>query len=182
MKPRSYSSEGIVMARRDFGEADRILVIYTKNYGRISFIAKGVRRPKSRKRGHIEVFNHLRFQAAAGHGLDIMTEAEVINDFKNIRSSLNKISLAYYVVEVVSKITHESEPNPELFEYLLNTLTKLSKVSKLKDLRIKFVSDLLVMMGYWPEDKKLVNPDDVLEEVSERQISSVRVGKRMLEN
>lgn len=170
------------MARRDFGEADRILVIYTKNYGRVSFIAKGVRRPKSRKRGHIEVFNYLRFQAAAGHGLDIMTEAEVIDDFKNIRSSLNKVSLAYYLVEVVSKITHESEPNPELFAYLLSTLTKLSKVSKLKDLRIKFVSDLLVMMGYWPEGQKLVNPDEVLEEVSERQISSVRVGKRMLEN
>lgn len=170
------------MARRDFGEADRILVLYTKNYGRVSFIAKGVRRPKSRKRGHIEVFNHLRLQASAGHGLDLMTEAEVIDDFKNIRQSLKKVSLAYYIVEVVGKITHESEPNPELFDYLLNTLSKLETAKKLKDLRLKFVSDLLVIMGYWPEGEKLLNPDQVLEEVSERQISSVRVGKRMLEN
>ena len=63
MKPRSYTSEGIVLARRNYGEADRILVIYSKNFGRVSYMAKGVRRPKSRKRGHIEVFNYIKFQA-----------------------------------------------------------------------------------------------------------------------
>ena len=51
MKPRSYTSEGVVLARRHFGEADRILVLYTKNFGRISLIAKGVRRPKAGKGG-----------------------------------------------------------------------------------------------------------------------------------
>jgi DNA repair protein RecO (recombination protein O) len=109
MKPHSFASEGVVLARRNFGEADRILVLYTKNLGRISLLAKGIRRPKSKKRGHVEVFNIIRLQAVSGRGLDLIIEAEVIEDFKEIRTSLKKISLAYYIAEVIGRITHEGE-------------------------------------------------------------------------
>ena len=111
MKPRTYTSEGIILARKNYGEADRIISVFSKDQGRVSMMAKGARRPKSRKRGHIEVFNRVRFQAITGRGLDIMTEAEVIDDFKQIRTSLKKISLAYYLAEVIGRITHEGEGN-----------------------------------------------------------------------
>jgi DNA repair protein RecO (recombination protein O) len=180
VKPHSYTSEGIVLGRRDFGEADRILVLYTKNFGRISLIAKGVRRPKSKKRGHIEVFNLVRFQAVTGHGIDLMTEAEVADDFKEIRKSLKKVSLAYYFSEVIGRITHEQEPNLDLFNLIVNYLIELKNATELKKLREDFIGELLVLMGYWPIGKKLTDPDEKLEEVIERQINSVRVGKRML--
>ncbi len=177
MKPRSYTSEGIVLARRNFGEADRILVVYSKNFGRISLIAKGIRRPKSRKRGHVEVFSLLNFQASAGHGLDMMTEAELIDDYGEIRKSLNKISLAYYFSEVLGRITHEGEPNIELFDLILKYLNKLKKTNGLRALRMSFISELLILLGYWPEGKELEDPDKELERVIERQVFSKRVGK-----
>src|SRR5688572_30089534 len=132
MKPHSYSGEGFVLARRNFGEADRILSLYTKDHGRVSLIAKGTRRPKSRKRGHIEVFNYVKFQAVKGNGIDLMSEAEVIDDFKEVRLSLKKVSLAYYMSEVVGKITHEQESNTELFNLLLESFTTLKKAKRLK--------------------------------------------------
>jgi DNA repair protein RecO (recombination protein O) len=181
MKPRSYTSEGIVLARRNFGEADRILVLYTKTHGRTSLIAKGVRRPKSKKRGHVEVFNLINFQAISGRGLDLMTEAEVIEDFKEIRISLKKVSLAYYFAEVVGRITHEGEANSEIYNLILESFEKLKDAKELKKLRLDFVSKLLVTMGYWPLGKALQDPDKALEEVIERQISSSRVGKRMVQ-
>ena len=181
MKPHSYSGEGIVLNRRNYGEADRILSVYTKYHGRISLMAKGTRRPKSRKRGHIEVFNLVKFQAVSGHGIDLMTEAEVIEDFASIRKSLKKISLTYYFMEVISRITHEGESNIELFNLIFNTLTKLETTKKLRELRLDFVGKLLVLMGYWPHDKDLDNPDEELEKVIERQIYSERVGKRMIQ-
>ena len=95
MKPHSYTSEGIVLARRNYGEADRILSVYSKDHGRIALMAKGIRRPKSRKRGHVEVFSHVKFQSISGRGIDLMTEAEIVDDFKEIRKSLKKVSLAY---------------------------------------------------------------------------------------
>jgi DNA repair protein RecO (recombination protein O) len=180
MKPHSYTSEGIVLGRKNYGEADRIVSVYSKNHGRISLMAKGIRRPKSRKRGHLEIFSFFNFQASVGHGIDLMTEADITDDFKEIRKSLPKISLAYYFMEVVGKITHENEKNQELFDLILSSLNKLKDETKLKKFRYEFIGKLLVLMGYWPDKKILTNPDKVLEEVIEKQISSVRVGKRVL--
>lgn len=182
IRSHSYSSEGIILGRKNYGEADRILSVYCRDHGRITLIAKGIRRPKSKKRGHVEVFSLVKFQANTGHGIDLMTEADIADDFKEIRKSLSKVSLAYYFMEVVGKITHEGEKNGELFDLILSSLNKLKTEIKLKELRLSFIKNLLVLMGYWPSGQHLESPDEVLEEVIERQIYSQRVGKRMLEN
>jgi DNA repair protein RecO (recombination protein O) len=181
MKPHAYSGEAIVLGRKNYGEADRIVSVYSKGYGRIALIAKGIRRPKSRKRGHLEIFSLLRFQAVSGHGIDLITEADITDDFKEIRKSLPKVSLAYYFMEVIGKITHENEQNIDLFNLILDSLNKLKTETRLKEFRLDFVLKLLTIMGYWPRGQKLPNPDEVLEEVIERQIYAQRVGKRMLE-
>ena len=181
MKPRSYTSQGVILARRNFGEADRILVIYSKDFGRISLIAKGIRRPKSKKRGHVEIFSLVNFQAVSGHGMDTMTEAELVDDFKEVRKSLNKISLAYYFAEVIERITHEGEPNTELFDLIIEFLKKLKKTNSLRILRLDFILNLLTLMGYWPKGKEMRDPDETLEGIIERQVFSKRVGKRMVE-
>ena len=181
MKPRSYTDSGVVLAKRNYGEADRILIVYSQNHGKIALIAKGVRRPKSRKRGHIEIFNLVRFQAVSGRGIDLMTEAEVINDFSQIRKNLKKVSLAYYFCEVTGKITHDGEPNLEVFNLLTENLEKLKSAKELKTLRLDFIFRMLTILGFWPRGKTLSNPDEKLEEVIERQLTSVRVGKLMLQ-
>lgn len=180
MKPHAYSGEGFVLSRRNFGEADRLLSLYTKDNGRISLIAKGVRRPKSKKRGHIEVFTLVKFQANKGNSIDIMTEAEVIEDFDRIRQSLKKVSLAYYISEVIGKITHEYEPNTTLFDLIYTTFSKLKTTKLLRALRQDFILNLLTLTGYWPEGKTMTNHDQDLADVIERQLHSERVGKRLL--
>lgn len=177
MKPRSYTDSGIVLARKSLGEADRIIVVYSKNHGRLALLAKGVRRPKSRKRGHVESFNLVEFQAVASRGIDLMTEAEVKEDFKNIKKSLKKVSLAFYICEVVGKTTREHEQNTDIFYLLKDSLARLSEAKELKKLRMEFIEKLLIVLGFWPGGKKLINPDEKLEEVVERGISSLRVGK-----
>lgn len=180
MKLHAYTSEGIILGRINYGEADRIISLFSKDKGRSSLMAKGVRRLKSRKRGHIEMFSKIKYQASVGHGIDLMTEAEVVDDFKDIRKSLKKISLAYYFMEVVGKITHEGEGNLGVYELLENSLERLKGTIHLKDLRLEFINNLLILLGYWPENKALDNPDAKLEEIIERQIYSERVGKRMI--
>lgn len=180
MIPRSFSSEGFVLARRDFGEADRIIDVYSKEKGKISLIAKGVRRPKSRKRGHLEIFSKVKFQAASGRGMDIMTEVETIDDYGAVRKSMKKISLAYYFMEVAGKITHEGGESAGVYYLLSDSMEELKSALKLKALRIDFVVKLLKLLGFWPKDKDLPFPDEKLEEVLERQIYSKRVGKEML--
>ncbi len=180
MRSRSYSSEGIILARRNYSEADRIIVIYSRDNGKLGLIAKGVRRTKSRKRGSIEVFSHIRFSAARGKSLDILTEAEIITSFPQIRKNLRKVSVAYYFIEVIGRLTHEEEKNEQLFSLLLKYLKSLQKEKELKKLRMTFVKDVLVLLGYWPRNRTLDNPDSVLEEATERSINSLGVGKKLL--
>lgn len=180
MKSRTYSSEGIILSRKNYGEADRILVVISKSFGKLSLLAKGIRKIKSRKRGHLEIFSKIKFSASSGHGFDIMTEAETLNDFSGVRINLNKISLAYYFCEVVNKITHEDGHPSTIYNLLSMALEQLEEDSELKKLRMKFIYDLLIEMGYWPIDKKLIDADIVLDDVLERKINSIRVGKKVL--
>jgi DNA repair protein RecO (recombination protein O) len=181
MIPRSYTSEGIVLRRTNFGEADRLLDVYSEDKGKITLLAKGIRRPSSRKRGHLEIFTRIRFQATSGKGLGIMTEVETIDDYESIRQSIKKISLAYYFMEVLGRVIHEGEENSEVYTLLIGNMEKLKTAKKLKELRLEFVVGLLKLLGFWPKEMKLPLPDEKLEEVLERQIYSKRVGKIMLE-
>lgn len=176
---KSFNDEGIILARRNYSEADRILVVFSKNHGRISVLAKGIRKMGSRKRGHLEIFNHIKFQAVKGRGLDLITEAEIIENFSSIRESLRKVSLAYYFMEVVGRTTHGEEPHRELFDFILDYLNKLKTETKLKKLRLDFIVELLITLGFWPRSQTLINPEGKLEEVIERKLNSERVGKKI---
>ena len=180
MHPRHYSSEGIVLARRNYGEADRILVIYSKAFGKISLMAKAVRYPKSRKRGAIEVFSYIKYAAVRGKNLDLITEAEIINSYNLIRRDLKRTSLAYFLMEAIGRTCHENEPNHEVFELLLRYLNELKDGSQLKKLRLNFILDLLTELGFWPKGKIMNDPDRVLENVIEREMTSLRVGKKLI--
>lgn len=180
MRGKRYSSEGIVLARRSYSEADRILVVYTKNYGKISLLAKGIRKPKSRKRGSLEVFSHIKFSAARGKNLDIIEEAEIIDSFQSIRKNLKKVAVAYYFMEVVGRVTREDEKNEKLFTIILKYLQNLKTTKSLRKLRKKFIFQTLVLLGFWPKGKIMDNPDKILENIVEREINSIRVGKKLL--
>jgi len=178
---KKYSGEAIVLSRRSIGEADRILDLYTKEYGKLSVVAKGIRKPKSRKRGSLEVFSFIKFSAAKGKSLDILTEVETIDNLGDVRDDLKKVALAYYFVEVIEKTTKDGHMNLELFAHIQKYLSLLrSKDVGLKRLKKDFVYNTLVTLGYWPKGRRLIDEETAVEEVAERKISSVRVGRKLL--
>lgn len=125
MHDRTYSTEGIILARRNYGEADRFLTIFTKHYGKIRVIAKGVRRINSRKRGSLELFNHIKIFLVKGHNLDIITEAESKNAFLAWRKDLTKVAVAYHIAEVVARLTPEHQEHREIFDLLHSAFADL---------------------------------------------------------
>lgn len=174
---RSYSSVGIVLARRNLGEADRTLILYSKDQGKVSLVAKGIRRTTSRKRGHLEVFSYIKFQASKGSGMDMITEAQLIDNFDDIRGDLKKVAVAYFFAEVISKIGDTK--NEKLFDLLLDYLIELKGDIHLKNLRDNFTKEVLIVTGFWPEGKILENPDLILEEILEKRMGSIRVGRKI---
>ena len=180
MTPRTYSDEAVVLARRSFGEADRILSLYSKHHGRLSLIAKGVRKPQSKKRGSLEVFSYIKFAAAKGRSLDIITEVETIDSFAQVRKNLWKVTVAYFFMEVIGRTTREAEKHQELFDLTIKYLNLLSREALLKTLRANFVYEVITTLGFWPKGRPLINPDAQLEQIIERQLFSLRVGRKVL--
>ena len=114
---RNYKTEAIILSRKNYSEADRILTLYSKNFGKIYTIAKGIRRPSSRKRGSLEIFSHITFSASRGKSLDIMTEVETVDNFDEVRSDLKKVSVAYFFVETIKKYNGYCEKGVDLDMY-----------------------------------------------------------------
>ena len=125
---------------------------------------------------NITIQNYKKMYQAIG----ILTEVETVNNFEKFKKDLRKVSLAYFFTEVIGKITHERERNDCIFELILDYLKKLQFETSLRSLRLRFVSELLAITGFWPKEKILLNPDEKLEEVIERNINSIRVGRKVL--
>lgn len=182
MKPKKYTGEGIILARKNYKEADRIITVYSDKYGKLYLLAKGVRRPKSKKRGHLEIFSHIHFSSSSGKGVDFISEVETVDSYLGIRRNLAKVSVAYFFVEVVNGLVREEEKNIQLFNLICQYLEKLESSTNLKKLRGDFVRDILVMLGFWPQERPMNDYDEILKQVLEREVKTVRIGKKILTN
>ncbi|MFN8635569.1 MAG: DNA repair protein RecO [Chloroflexota bacterium] len=124
-RPRTYRVEAVVLRRIDFGEADRVLVLFTRERGKLPVVAKGVRRLSSRMAGHLELFTQSELQLAKGANLDVVTQAETRNPFRALREDLTRTSTAYFLAELADALTEEAIEQPELFDLLTATLRAL---------------------------------------------------------
>ncbi len=115
-----------MLRRTDFGEADRLLTVLTPDRGKLRLIAKGARKPSSRKSGHVELFAHSQMLVAVGHELDIVTQAETIEPFVGLRRDLLRTTYAYYLAELVDAFLAEHDENRPMFELLRASMGRLS--------------------------------------------------------
>lgn len=115
-------TEGVILYRRNFGEADRLITIYTRDFGKVTVIAKGVRRPRSKKAGHLELGSWCKLFIAHGKNLDILTEVEIKKAFGIDNFTEAKANKIYHLLELVSKLTPEHQKNQKLFNLLVNFL------------------------------------------------------------
>src|SRR5580700_1429490 len=98
MRPsRLYRTEALILRERRIGEADKILTLYSLDRGKFDAIAKGVRRPTSRKSGHLEVLTRVSLLLASGRSLDVITQSETVESFAVLRDDLERLSRAIYV-------------------------------------------------------------------------------------
>lgn len=124
---RLYRTEAIVLRQSDYGEADRILALLTPR-GKLSAIAKGVRRATSRKAGHLELFARTNLLVAKGRTLDVITQAEASEAFESLKTDLLRFTYACYAAELVERLAQEEEDDGgALFELLLGLLRWLER-------------------------------------------------------
>jgi DNA repair protein RecO (recombination protein O) len=126
MASRTYRAEAIVLKTIDFGETDRILTLLTRHFGKVSVVAKGIRKPTSRLAGHAEPLTHAMYQLARGRNLDVLTGAESHTLYRELREDLNGIAAGWYVAELADRFAMERSPSAPLFDLVENALRHLS--------------------------------------------------------
>jgi DNA repair protein RecO (recombination protein O) len=150
-RDRSIRTEGVILRRKDFGESDRILVLFTEKMGRISGIAKGSRKPGSKLAGHLELFTRSSFLISKGRNLHLITQAETIDSYQNLRRDLRGIGTGSYVVELVDAFSYEEGSNLKLYELLVATLEALAEGEDRAVVTHYFELHLLDLVGFRPE-------------------------------
>ncbi len=154
MSPReahSYRTQAVVLGHIEFGEADRILTLFTMEKGKITAIAKGVRKIRSRKAGHLEPFTRVNLFLAKGRNLDIITQAETVESYMGLREDLQRVAFASYVVEVVDRFTYEEGQNVGIFRLLTKTLSRLEKQPNFETVIHFYEIRLLDLLGFRPQ-------------------------------
>src|SRR5436189_3955088 len=119
IRTRVYSTEAIPLRRMDYGEADRIITVFTPFQGKIRLLAKGVRRPTSRMAGHVELFTHAQMQLAKGRDLEILSQASTISAFRRIREDVVRAANAFHLAELTDGFLQDGDSHPDVFNLLL---------------------------------------------------------------
>lgn len=144
------TTQGVVLKRRNFHEADRILTIFTKKLGKISARARGVRKTKSKLAGHLEPYMLVDMRLAEGVTWYTLTEAQIIEAFPKLRLNLKQTSAAYYVGELVTLLFQDNDPHPRIFNLLVEMLGMLEQ-GKNGLLLPSFLWHVMAEIGYSPE-------------------------------
>ena len=146
-----YSAEAVVLRKVDYGEADRILTLFTRERGKLPAIAKAVRRAKSRMSAQLDVFSHGQMLLAEGRRMDVVTQFQRITRSDGLAADLPRGAAAAVVVEIADKVLEERHPQPELFEVVISALDHLSDPSVSARLELcDFLMRVLGELGYTP--------------------------------
>lgn len=180
---RVYTAEAIVLKRQNAGEADRILTVFTKQYGKVRIVARGVRKVSSRRAPYVEVFNRviLTLHKGAG-GMDTLTEVSPLASYEAIRADLHRVGAAYYLCELIDGLLPAEQVHEDVFLLLCNALSALSTVKgeRIEVLRERFAAALLRALGFLERGRRppTGSLDSYVEQLLERRLKTVRLASR----
>lgn len=147
----TYQTTGIVIGRTNFGEADRIVRFITPERGKLSAVAKGVRKIKSRAAGHLELFGEVSLMLATGRNLDVITSARLIWYPHRLSTAYSDLGLAFAMATATDRLTEPGQGSYKLYEVLREAVHALDDHAAGPVLELWFKLRLLDSLGYRPE-------------------------------
>jgi DNA repair protein RecO len=148
---KQISTLGVVLSRTEYGEADRIITFLTPDHGKVRVMAKGVRKPRSKLAGGIELFSVSDITFIQGRGdLHTLVSSRLQTHFGNIVHDIDRTMLGYEFLKILSKLL-EDEGGPEFYDLLVSTLRMLDNQDAPKDLaEASFLLRLMRLLGHLP--------------------------------
>lgn len=150
-----YKARGIVLRTHKLGEADKIITFITASRGKVRAVAKGIRRTKSKFGSRLEPFSCIDMVLyASRRSLDIVTQAELVRPFREIREDINRLAFGSGMLDLVDKVSVEGDPDTALFNLLLRGLEAIAQNPSDRNLKLllaAFDLKLMSITGYLPK-------------------------------
>ncbi len=149
---RFQKTLAISLRRFDYSETSQILHLYSRDHGKIHCIAKGAKRKKSAFHGPFDVlvlYEVIRLEKQPG-ALDLLTSAEAVRDYREVREDYPRFAAASYLCDLVDEFTLEGQPEPAIFELLRDSLEALARKAGLAQTVFAFEAQLLRILGHAP--------------------------------
>ena len=162
--PRIYRTTGIVLARFDLGEADRVLTILSPTEGKLRAIAKGVRRPGSRIGGSVEPFAELDLVLSRGRTFDVVSQASVAHAWLDLRDRLDRAATAWYVAELADRAVEDREEAGSVYGALRRAFQLIDDGMEPGRVARWYETVLADALGMRPEVERCVECDRPLDE------------------
>ncbi len=180
MKRPSYKTQAFVLRFLNYGESDRIVTFFTREFGKVRGIAKGARRSKKRFSNAIEPFSHstLLFSRRGEDSLSIIENCDVINHYPQIRANLRRTMTASYMIDLVDQFTEEGKKSAGIFQLLGDFLGLLETGNGLEETTRFFELRLLRLSGYEPVLGKCVICNTPLDKINAAFFDATRGGIR----
>lgn len=150
-----YKIEGVVLRRRNLGEADRLVTVLSRDRGKLTFVARGARRPRSRLGGRLEPPTRFRALVAEGRTLDVVSQVEVLDAHARLRDDLERMTAAAVVLELADQGLADRHPHPDVYRVLLDALS-LAEAGAVDLAGLWFAARLLVLTGHRPAVRRCV--------------------------
>lgn len=158
-----YRTEALVMGRLELGETDRILTLYTPQYGKYRAVAKGIRRPTSRLAPHLELYSRTRLMLAKGRELDVVTGAESLDAHWPLRGDIERFGAVSYLVELLNQLTEDRQENAPLYTLVARSIELLAQAADAFAVTRHYELALLTLLGFRPELYRCVQCERNLE-------------------
>ena len=164
----AQKTEAIVIRTLPLQEFHKIITFYTPNFGKVQAVAYGIKSPKSRLGGSLELLNYgtLIFQHRENRELQNLTDFNLLNGFDAIRSDFTRITYGCYFAELVDSSASEGSTNPEIFDLLRTTYQFLVHAVDIPLLARGFEIKFLDCVGYGPELARCVHCSSAVKSVS----------------
>ncbi|MDO8487754.1 MAG: DNA repair protein RecO [bacterium] len=180
---RSFTVTAVVIKRSNLGEADRLITLFTNTHGKMTVLAKGVRKLTSKRAPAVELFNLISAQIVKGRGdLNILAEVKMIDTFSSWRGQLGRVTVAYQLAEAVDKLTADHQPHPQVFAILVSSLNHIGSLGAnwAKQLETWLI-EIIQELGFWPKDKPFKgNMVELVESISSRSYNSPKLLKKLM--
>ncbi len=150
-------TKAIILKTADLGEADRLLTIYSKEFGKIRVIARGVKKVSSKLRYHLEPLSYSQFILVEGKQNKIVKDSILMNQFLSIKKDLNKVKTAYKIVDLIDQLIVGEEKDDNIWELILQVFKIISKKEENPQIVEEFRNSLLKLLGYDPKHVKNLN-------------------------